>query len=131
VDGSIPEELDVAQYGHPKAPRGTWASCIRLLNPFSGTTIFQTEFVNNEAAISMADVVFMAHPDERLLVVGTVTGMVIGAGPVTFQRGGLRVYKVKFNLVLVVRLAQLGSSCTIKPILTGFRMRCVHSKAGC
>ena len=51
------------------------------------------ELENNEAAISCTLIVFASNPQEIFLVVGTVTGLVIGNGKKTFKSGGLKVFK--------------------------------------
>jgi splicing factor 3B subunit 3 len=50
VDGEE-EELGVEYFGLPRASAGSWASCIRLLDPLSGETSDIIELDNNEAAI--------------------------------------------------------------------------------
>ena len=77
----------------PRAAPGTWASCIRYLNPFSGDTLSLFELEGNEAAISCTLIVFASAPSDLFLVVGTVTGLVVGSGKKAFQSGGLRVYR--------------------------------------
>lgn len=92
MDGSLPEELDPEYFGLPRAiGDGKWASCIRLLSPFSGDTLSFFELDNNEAAISVTLCRFAAHAHESLLVVGTVTEMTLA--PRSCKTGSLRVYR--------------------------------------
>jgi splicing factor 3B subunit 3 len=44
-------DTPVEQFGLVKAPKGHWASCIRVLNPLSGDTLQRLELENNEAAV--------------------------------------------------------------------------------
>ena len=80
-------ELPSDVFGHPRAPAGVWASCIRILNPIEVrpshasralsemvsqlSTVFRVDLDNNEAAFSLALVPFAARDGELLLVVGT------------------------------------------------------------
>ena len=48
-DGPV-EDLAPEQFGLPLAGLGHWASCIRVLNAFDGTTLDLHELDHNEAA---------------------------------------------------------------------------------
>jgi splicing factor 3B subunit 3 len=86
------DRLDPEVYGYSKSSvPGKWASCVRFLNPFSGDTLSLFELDNNEAAVSLCMCRFLARPEETLLIVGTVTGLVLN--PKKFLKGGLRVYR--------------------------------------
>ncbi|KAJ3362319.1 Splicing factor 3B subunit 3 [Kappamyces sp. JEL0680] len=90
-DGSIPDALDPEQFGLPVAPSGTWASCIRLINPFTGDTLTLIDLEENEAAVSVATCLFATHSHEVVLVVGIVKGLELA--PRKAQGGALRVYR--------------------------------------
>jgi splicing factor 3B subunit 3 len=85
------EELDPELFGFTRVGNGKWASCIRFLNPFSGDTLKLIELEDNEAAVSMTICVFSQHPNERLLVVGTVKDHILA--PKQFSKGFLKVYR--------------------------------------
>ena len=59
------------------APEGTWASCIRIVSPFSMTTTDLHELKNNETAMSMAIVNFDQYKDDTFLLVGTIKDYVM------------------------------------------------------
>ncbi|KAJ2999724.1 Splicing factor 3B subunit 3 [Globomyces sp. JEL0801] len=90
-EGTLPDELDPEQFGLPRAPNGCWASCIRVLSPFSGDTIQLIDLDDNESAISMTTCLFAAHSQEQLLIVGTVKSLVLN--PKSSKTGSLRVYR--------------------------------------
>ncbi|KAJ1659591.1 pre-mRNA-splicing factor rse1 [Dispira simplex] len=70
---------------HYPAPVGHWASCVRVLNPLTGETIWLEDFTKNEAAISVALVTFSTGSgdqrentsSEPLLVVGSARDLQI------------------------------------------------------
>ncbi|KAI7862693.1 CPSF A subunit region-domain-containing protein [Spinellus fusiger] len=88
--------LDPAQFGHVRAGRGKWASCIRLIEPFHGETLHEIELEENEAAFSVAMVQFRvnphaADPSEVFVVVGTAKDVVLL--PRSCSSGFLRIYR--------------------------------------
>ncbi|KDQ52575.1 hypothetical protein JAAARDRAFT_73058 [Jaapia argillacea MUCL 33604] len=75
----------------PRAPAGTWASCIRVSDPTTATTLNRIPLDNNEAAFSAAIVTFTSHEDTPYLVVGTASDVVMT--PRSCSSGYLRVYR--------------------------------------
>jgi splicing factor 3B subunit 3 len=63
--------LPPAEFGRARAPPGTWASCIRIVDPAAARTVRVIPLDNNEAAFSLAIVPFAARGNELHLVVGT------------------------------------------------------------
>jgi splicing factor 3B subunit 3 len=63
--------LPPAEFGRARAPPGTWASCIRIVDPVAARTVRVIPLDNNEAAFSLAIVPFAARGNELHLVVGT------------------------------------------------------------
>jgi len=59
------------------APEGIWASCIRIVSPFSLTTSDLHELKNNETAISMSIINFDQFKDDTFLLVGTIKDYVM------------------------------------------------------
>lgn len=59
------------------APEGTWASCLRIVSPFSLTTTDLHELKNNETAISMSIVNFDQYKEDTFLLVGTIKDYVM------------------------------------------------------
>lgn len=90
-DGSVEEELDPEYFGLSKSEAGKWASCIRVLSPFSGETLQLTELDDNEAAVSINTCVFASEPSQIYLIIGTARNHVLN--PKSFKNGSLRVYK--------------------------------------
>lgn len=86
VDPQLPPE----QFGRPKAPAGTWGSCIRIIDPVQGTTVGLVKLDNNEAAFSIAVVPFSTKGSEPHLVVGTGQDTVLS--PRSCTSGFLRTY---------------------------------------
>ncbi|KAH9979031.1 mono-functional DNA-alkylating methyl methanesulfonate N-term-domain-containing protein [Lactifluus volemus] len=84
-------ELPPEQFGRPKAPAGTWGSCIRIVDPIENKTIRVFHLDNNEAAFSLAVVPFEAKNNELHLVVGTAQDTLLT--PRSCTSGFLRVYK--------------------------------------
>merc|ERR1719163_1799377 len=65
-------EVTEAQIGAPMPPLpGKWASCIRIMDPKTGEIYDDVELAENEAAFSVATVVFHDRGGEVMLVVGT------------------------------------------------------------
>ncbi|CAG8467179.1 432_t:CDS:10 [Ambispora leptoticha] len=83
----LPPEI----FGLPKSEPGKWASCIRVLNPFKGTTMSLIELEDNEAAFSIATVNFHNQNNELFLVVGTAKDA--NLAPRTCSSGFLHVYR--------------------------------------
>lgn len=98
-DSSI-MDLDPAQFGHIRNVAGKWASCIRLLDPFSGETLQLIELEDNEAAFSVAMVQFRTNvhttqAGEQFVVVGTAKDVQLA--PRSCSAGYLHVYKFGQN----------------------------------
>eukprot|EP01101_Sappina_pedata_P009043 TRINITY_DN5147_c0_g1_i1.p1 TRINITY_DN5147_c0_g1~~TRINITY_DN5147_c0_g1_i1.p1 ORF type:complete len:1219 (+),score=480.96 TRINITY_DN5147_c0_g1_i1:47-3703(+) len=85
-DESVKKEEDSAEQSErpdeykltsvlPRPGYGSWASCIRLINPTDGTTADILELENNESAISSCMVKFNETGDEEFVIVGTAANM--------------------------------------------------------
>lgn len=75
--------------GHP----GQWASCIRLVDPSSLSTLHCLELDNNEAALSVAIAGFESSPElGALICIGTAKGLKFN--PREHECGFIRVYKI-------------------------------------
>ena len=83
-------QLPPEVFGRPKAPAGTWGSCIRVIDPIQATTIGLVKLDNNEAAFSIAVVPFSAKGGEPHLVVGTGQDTLLS--PRSCTSGFLRTY---------------------------------------
>jgi len=84
---NLPPEV----FGRPKAPAGTWGSCIRIVDPVEAKTVQVIPLEDNEAAFSLAVVPFSARGGELHLVVGTAADTHVS--PRTCSSGFLRTYK--------------------------------------
>ncbi|KAI0916430.1 pre-mRNA-splicing factor rse1 [Taiwanofungus camphoratus] len=84
-------DLPAEAFGRPKAPAGTWASCIRIINPVDAKTVNVIPLDNNESAFSMAIVPFSARGGELHLVVGTAQDTFLA--PRSCTSGFLRTYR--------------------------------------
>ncbi|TDL17743.1 hypothetical protein BD410DRAFT_807099 [Rickenella mellea] len=78
-------------FGQPKAPQGSWVSCIRIVDPIVLKSIREIYLDNNEAAFSMSVVPFTASSGESYLVVGTASDT--GLAPRSCTNGFLRTYR--------------------------------------
>jgi splicing factor 3B subunit 3 len=83
-------QLPPEVFGRPKAPAGTWGSCIRIIDPVQAATVGLVKLDNNEAAFSIAVVPFSAKGGEPHLVVGT--GQDTFLSPRSCTSGFLRTY---------------------------------------
>ncbi|KAJ6476021.1 CPSF A subunit region-domain-containing protein [Mycena vitilis] len=84
-------DLPPEVFGRPKAPAGTWASCIRIIDPIEAKTVALIPLDCNEAAFSIAVVPFSARGGELHLVVGTAADTLVS--PRSCSSGFLRTYK--------------------------------------
>ncbi|KAF8893537.1 CPSF A subunit region-domain-containing protein [Infundibulicybe gibba] len=84
-------DLPPEVFGHPKAPAGVWASCIRIIDPIEAKTVALIPMEDNEAAFSLAIVPFSARGGELHMVVGTAANTFIS--PRSCTTGYLRTYK--------------------------------------
>ncbi|EIM81285.1 uncharacterized protein STEHIDRAFT_86633 [Stereum hirsutum FP-91666 SS1] len=84
-------ELPAEVFGRSKAPAGTWASCIRIVDPAEGKSVAEIPIDNNEAAFSLAIVPFSVRNNEYHLVVGTAQDTFLA--PRSCTSGFLRTYK--------------------------------------
>ena len=82
--------LPAEQFGRPKAPAGTWGSCIRILDPVENKTIKVVPLDNNEAAFSIAIVSFTARNGDLFLCVGTASSTFLA--PRSCSSGYIRTY---------------------------------------
>ncbi|OMH80520.1 Splicing factor 3B subunit 3 [Zancudomyces culisetae] len=85
--------LPPSQFGYVRNGDGCWASCIRVLDPFTGNSDHILELEDNEAAFSVALVKFYhsnSEIDDHVLVVGT--GVDVTLKPRTCKSAYLRVY---------------------------------------
>ncbi|ORX55119.1 hypothetical protein DM01DRAFT_1407145 [Hesseltinella vesiculosa] len=88
--------LDPQQVGHIRHKKNKWASCIRLIEPFTGQTLQELELDENEAAFSVAAVQFVNNPHandpyEQFIVVGT--GQDVQLQPSKCKSGYIRLYR--------------------------------------
>jgi splicing factor 3B subunit 3 len=76
---AYPNEKNFSDSYKLVAPEGTWASCVRIVSPFSLTTSDLHELKNNETAISMSIVNFERYKDDSdtFLLVGTIKDYVM------------------------------------------------------
>lgn len=86
-------DLPVEQFGRPKAPAGTWGSCIRILDPVENKTVKVIHLDNNEAAFSIAVVSFTAKSGDLFLCVGTAASTLLS--PRSCSSGYIRTYAFK------------------------------------
>ncbi|KIY53064.1 hypothetical protein FISHEDRAFT_63486 [Fistulina hepatica ATCC 64428] len=84
-------QLPVEAFGRPRAPAGTWGSCIRIVDPIGARTVAMVNLDGNEAAFSIAIVPFSARNGEYHLVVGTAADTLVS--PRSCSSGYLRTYK--------------------------------------
>ncbi|OCH91653.1 hypothetical protein OBBRIDRAFT_792005 [Obba rivulosa] len=84
-------QLPPEVFGRPKAPAGTWASCIRIISPVDTKTANVIHLDNNEMAFSLAIVPFAARGGELHLVVGTAQDTFLT--PRSCTSGFLRTYR--------------------------------------
>ncbi|KAI8990232.1 CPSF A subunit region-domain-containing protein [Pilobolus umbonatus] len=96
IDADI-TDLDPLQFGNVRNIAGKWASCIRLIEPFQGTTLQVIELEENEAAFSVAIVQFRNNPhaidaSEQFVIVGT--GQNVKLSPRSATAGYLHVYRI-------------------------------------
>mmetsp|Transcript_24270 Transcript_24270/g.47531 ORF Transcript_24270/g.47531 Transcript_24270/m.47531 type:complete len:1062 (+) Transcript_24270:1-3186(+) len=74
-----------------RAPKGKWASCIRIVDPTTLETVFIEELDNNEAAFSVAILQFEKDQTSWYLCVGTVKDLILA--PRQHSQGSIHVYK--------------------------------------
>ncbi|KAG8214047.1 CPSF A subunit region-domain-containing protein [Butyriboletus roseoflavus] len=84
-------ELPAETFGRCKAPAGTWASAIRIIDPVESKTVSLIHLDNNEAAFSLAVVPFATRGGELHLIVGTASNTFLA--PRSCSSGFLRTYK--------------------------------------
>ena len=63
--------------GVPRAQPGKWASCVRVVDPVTRTTLSVIELADNEAAVSVAMVPLRDRAGETFVFVGTVRDMTL------------------------------------------------------
>ena len=87
-DESEPVVME-ASVGVPRAQPGSWASCIRVVDPVTRETLSVIELAENEAALSLAMVPLRDRAGETFVMVGTVKDMTLPPTP-----PNLRVYSL-------------------------------------
>lgn len=83
-------DLPVEIFGRPKAPAGTWGSCIRIIDPVENSTVRVIHMDNNEAAFSLAVIPFAARNGDLFLCVGTASSTFLA--PRSCTSGFIRTY---------------------------------------
>lgn len=84
-----------AQFGAPKGEPGTWASCVRLVDPVSLGTLDVLELDEDEAALSMCTVSFgegVGRELGRVVAVGTAKKLQLA--PRKSEGGAIRIYRL-------------------------------------
>ena len=71
---------------------GKWASCIRVIEPATGTSREVLELTNNEAAFSVCTCRFTNHSEETFIIVGTAKDLVLH--PRQAQSCSIHVYRI-------------------------------------
>ena len=71
---------------------GKWASCIRVIEPATGTSREVLELTNNEAAFSVCTCRFTNHSEETFVIVGTAKDLVLH--PRQAQSCSIHVYRI-------------------------------------
>ncbi|KAF7428013.1 pre-mRNA-splicing factor rse1 [Pleurotus ostreatus] len=84
---NLPPEV----FGRPRAPAGSWGSCIRIIDPIKAKTVNVLHLEENESAFSLAIVPFSARGGDLHLVVGTAVDTTLS--PRSCTTGYLRTYK--------------------------------------
>lgn len=69
------KDAQESQVGYPKAPDGSWASCIRVIDPSGPSTSELLELHSNEAAFSLLITNKLGLGDRTYVVVGTAKDM--------------------------------------------------------
>ncbi|XP_019849007.1 PREDICTED: splicing factor 3B subunit 3-like isoform X2 [Amphimedon queenslandica] len=93
AEAFLAEDLPEHMFGSPKAGRGMWASCLRVMHPNQGKTLDIVQFEQNEAAFSLAVCQFVSKGDlEWFVVVGTAKDMIIT--PRAISSGSLIVFRL-------------------------------------
>lgn len=85
-------EARLSRVGAPLPPApGKWASCVRILSPTTGETLYCADLEDNEAAFSVTTCVFHDRGGEVFLLVGTAKDMSLH--PRKVGEGFIRVYR--------------------------------------
>eukprot|EP01015_Nassula_variabilis_P029875 TRINITY_DN6492_c0_g1_i1.p1 TRINITY_DN6492_c0_g1~~TRINITY_DN6492_c0_g1_i1.p1 ORF type:complete len:398 (-),score=68.53 TRINITY_DN6492_c0_g1_i1:87-1280(-) len=84
-------EIPEQQIGVPRATKGRWASCLRILEPIELKTLSLLELENNEAAFSIYITSFAQRESELFVLVGTVKDYV--HEPRSHSGGFIHTYK--------------------------------------
>lgn len=123
VEGEEEEEEDemkmtpAEQFGAPKAPPGSWASCVRIVDPSGEVATKQiVEMTGNEGALCLCHVYFSAA-DELFLAVGTAVGLTFS--PRDCDGGFIHLYRyLEDGTVTLVHKTPLdgipGAMCAFK-----------------
>ncbi|CEF98342.1 Cleavage/polyadenylation specificity factor, A subunit, C-terminal [Ostreococcus tauri] len=82
--------LPVEQYGAPKSSPGTWAACVRIIDPKDAKSQYVLELGKNESAISICHV-YLTGPNELLLAVGTAQNLTFA--PRNCDGGFIHLYR--------------------------------------
>jgi len=97
VKPMAPEESEEArareeQFGAPKGSPRQWASCVRILDPSSGQTLFCQEIGPSHAVLSACLCTFAARPEDGpMLVVGCARSL--SFDPLASEGGVLHVFR--------------------------------------
>lgn len=85
-DGGIPEEI----FGYQRSSEpNAWASCVRIIDPHTGTTLSAIELDHNEAAFSLDVCTF--DSTSVYVLIGTAQNVILA--PRSCTSGFLRLYK--------------------------------------
>ena len=80
----------IEQFGAPKSEPGSWAACVRIVDPKEAKTCFTLELAKNESAISLCHV-YLTGPNELFLAVGTAVNLTFA--PRNCDGGFIHLYR--------------------------------------
>lgn len=99
------EDITVPIRGPLPATEGHWASCIRIMDPTTGTALELLELTDNEAAFSVCTCCFSNRPEETFIVVGTAKDMTLH--PRRMSAGFIHVYRLLGDRLQLLHKTQI------------------------
>jgi splicing factor 3B subunit 3 len=95
-----PEELAAREAqeaftGPMQGGAGKWASCIRIVDPLSASSVYALELTDNEAAFSAELCSFASNGEEIFLAVGTAKDLVLS--PRSMSAAFIHIYRFVFG----------------------------------
>jgi splicing factor 3B subunit 3 len=121
-DDDVEEEVLMPIKGPLPPTLGKWASCIRLINPKTATTLECLELANNDAGFSVTPVVFNSRGGEVFIAIGIVRSLLLH--PRSHSGCSVSIYRVLDNRLVLLHTTDIPD---VPLAMVEFQVHYIHT----